>query len=280
MSTFYFHQERAVAFIDVLGFKGKLKEFEDEAVFHYQNYSDQEGDFESELLGVNYSKKANDFIKILDNSLKFLSVDEFRYYLFSDNICITTKEGTTKENLSELLNVVSNLYFEFASKGYFLRGGIDYGLFVDRDSIAVGVPLMNAYQIESSVANFPRIVLSENFVKQFEIYKTDNVGELEEGNIQNLILKSCEISYLNVFSRVFHLDEKTEFLTVFSDIIASKLEESKLHESVYLKFDWLAKEFNQFVDEYATNLAFLDPEEDPTQEYLETIKNLKITHAN
>src|SRR5690606_18436190 len=134
------------------------------------------------------SQKASDFIETFNHAISKLDPDKFSYYLFSDNICITAKNLNTNDekSLTELLLVVSELFFEFIQRGYFLRGGIDYGLFIDKSSIALGVPLATAYKIESTQAVFPRIVLSKEFIKQFEVYPSENVQEFTSLFISSL----------------------------------------------------------------------------------------------
>jgi hypothetical protein len=280
MSNYFLHKHRAVAFIDVLGFKGKLKEYETEAINHYNEYSDDDSEYDEDLLKKYYSKGANEFILTLEESLKILNKEVFRYYLFSDNICITTVNETTKENMFDLLNVISNLYYEFARKDHFLRGGIDYGLFVDRESIALGLPLMNAYNLENKVAVFPRIVLSNEFVKQFESFVDEEKLELEKSVIQDYIYKSCEIFYLNVFSQIKRIDDHIPYLTEFAEIIQKNLKVNSLNEQVYLKFEWLADEFNQFIDRYTKIDAYLDEDNIPDDNYISSINQLKISYVN
>lgn len=129
MENSYIYHCRAVAFLDVLGFISKLEEFEEEAMAFNLDHPNTESD-ESDLLDqVYYSAKANGFIKTFNDAVSKLDPQKFSWYLFSDNICITSKSSdfTDTESLTELLLIIAELYFEFMQKGYFLRGGIDYG---------------------------------------------------------------------------------------------------------------------------------------------------------
>ena len=279
----YIYSERAVAFLDVLGFKNKLVEFENEAIEFKNQTAAEIGDIDEDFEnGVFYSEKANDFIQTFEIAISKLDEDKFRYYLFSDNICITAKnviEGN-EGSLSELLLVISELYYEFIQKGYFLRGAIDYGLFIDKSSIALGIPLAIAYGLESGKAVFPRIVLSENFVSQLSQISLTGKSEITSVFEDSLIKKSCEINYLNVFNHVFKLDDKENFFENYNRYILENLNKNESSETIFLKFKWLAEEFNDFIDHYTSELAYRDVNVDPEEEFILKVKSLKIEYGH
>ncbi len=285
MISQYIYGNRAVAFLDVLGFQNKLKEFENEALQYYDNFvsanSDDDTD-EDEVGGrVYYSQKATDFIETFNKAISKLDNDKFSYYLFSDNICITAKNISNdgEKSLVELLLVISELYFEFVQKGYFLRGGIDYGLFIDKASIALGVPLATAYKMESSLAVFPRIILSKDFVKQLSNHIAIDEYEIDSILNSSLVKVSCEIQYLNVFNHIFKVEDKEYFFEKYNHYISENLLSSSVSESIFLKYKWLADEFNSFIETYTSTLAFYDENFDPTEEYIESIKQLKVSYG-
>lgn len=283
----YKYSHRAVAFLDVLGFQNKLDEFEKEAIEYYNasNIEDADETFDEENADLNspiyYSQKASDFINTFNSAISKLDKEKFSYYLFSDNICITAKSsGNNGENsLVELLLVISELYFEFIQKGYFLRGGIDYGLFIDKSSIALGVPLATAYKMESTQAVFPRIVLSKNFIKQLQDYSVDNVDGYSSILTSSLIKVSCDIQYLNVFNHIFKMDDKEYFFERYSHNINENLQSAVQKESIFLKYKWLATEFNSFIETYTSSLAFYDENFEATDDYIQIVKQLKVEYG-
>lgn len=283
----YRYSYRAVAFLDVLGFQSKLKEFENEAIDYRNSFTDDDSleDSEEDIVGnlpVFYSQKASDFIETFNNAISKLDKDKFSYYLFSDNICITANNLNTNDekSLVELLLVVSELFFEFVQRGYFLRGGIDYGLFIDKSSIALGVPLATAYKMETTQAVFPRIVLSKDFIKQFEVYPREGVHEFTSLFISSLIKSSCEIQYLNVFNHIFKVEDKEYFFERYNYNITENLNNSQSSESIFLKYRWLAEEFNAFIEVYTSTLAFYDENFEATDDFIETVKKLKVSYGH
>lgn len=272
----YIYGHRAVAFIDVLGFQNKLSVFEQDAIDYREMNIEDEDDID-ENSSVLYSQQASEFIETFDSAIKKLDTEKFSYYLFSDNICITAQNG--ESSLIELLLVICELYFEFVQKGYFLRGGIDYGLFIDKSSIALGVPLATAYKMESSQAVFPRIILSEKFIKQLKQYLPS--GESEFGSVltTSLIKQSCEISYLNIFNHIFKVGDKEFFLKRYYDNISENLSANKEKEHIFFKYKWLANEFNSFLNDYIDSYIYLDENFEATEEYISYLKQLKIANG-
>lgn len=274
----YIYQNRVVAFLDVLGFQEKLFQFEKEAISKLNQEKEQE--FENLEKGqFLQSIQADDFINTFLEAISKVDNDKFKYYLFSDNICITLNYDSDKNLLLELLMLISDLFYSFAQKGYFLRGGIDFGKFISQDRIALGVPLVKAYKLETETAVYPRIVISQDFKKIFEEYTTGNEQEIQLPIfIKSLILSSCENNYLNVFLKVFQTDEKEVYFKNIRESIIKNLEENRMKEKVYVKYEWLAKEYDLFIEHYTSNLAYLDSDSEPTAEYIDLIKNYKILH--
>src|SRR5579859_3901531 len=142
-----------VAFIDILGFSNMLPVFEQEALEN--DVIGEDGFHESETL--------NKLVDIFKSAVKLVKNANCKSYQFSDNLCITINfinDGTENPELFvEMLRLISMLMYEFVKEGYFLRGGVDAGWFLDADDIAVGMPLLTAYQLESKKAIYPRVLL-------------------------------------------------------------------------------------------------------------------------
>lgn len=281
MNSDYIYRFRAVAFLDVLGFKNKLNEFELEAKENRIIFEDEE---ETNTNGRYRSIKANEYIRTFLIAIEKLDRQKFSYYLFSDNICITSISYTSPSDLEDLLLIISELYFDLAKKGYFLRGGIDYGLFIDENKIAVGVPLATAYELERDVAIYPRIVLSENLVNQFQEFNNSGDKVFNHVFTEQLISSKDSVKYLNVFLHVFKSDyreQKEEFFSHFRSVIMHNLDENKTTEKIFIKYKWLADEFNSFIDDFVSILAFLDENINPEEEtgFLEFVKLQKIYYA-
>lgn len=256
------YQYRIVAFLDVLGFKSMLYEFEKEAL--------ENGKEDDKKL---VSQKATDFVNVFKEVTNLMDKFDCNYYLFSDNICLTVDPYHDKSLIVDILFTISNLFRKFSQMGYFLRGGIDYGLMLDEKSIAMGVPLANAYIMESERAIFPRVIMSKRFIKFIDNKSFDGHSQF---NIQNFIKKSCEINYLNLFYNVIKTDDKVTFFKQYKQVIEDHLSFNSGKENIFMKYKWIAKEYNDFLNNYIENIEYFEQDIEFTDEEIIKLKSLKI----
>lgn len=142
-----------IAYIDFLGIKERMKKENSYDSLHF---------LKALLAGA---KKKASFIQ------KINAIDDFSIKVFSDNIVIAQKlqAGIVNDQIISILNLVSLLQFEaFFQFDFPLRGGITIGeLFID-DSVVWGTGLIEAYQIESRLANYPRVIVSQKVIDEYE----------------------------------------------------------------------------------------------------------------
>lgn len=256
------YQYRIVAFLDVLGFKSMLYEFEKEAL--------ENGNEDDKRL---VSQKATDFVNVFREVTNLMDKFDCNYYLFSDNICLTVDPHHNNALIVDILFTISNLFRKFSQMGYFLRGGIDYGLMLDEESIAMGVPLANAYIMESEKAIFPRVIMSERFIQFID---DKNLDEQNQFNIQNFIKKSCEINYVNLFYNVIKTDDKVMFFKQYKQVIENHLSINKGKENIFMKYKWIANEYNEFLDNYIENIEYFEQDFEFSEQEIINLKSLKI----
>jgi hypothetical protein len=91
-----------------------------------------------------------------------------KFRLISDSVIISMeidKEDENKDTLCiGLLNSIWNLSKELIGLDIIIRGGISYGELYDDGNYIFGKALVEAVKLENK-ANFPRIILSEKFIK-------------------------------------------------------------------------------------------------------------------
>ncbi len=256
------YQYRIVAFLDVLGFESMLYEFENEAL-------ENKKEDDTRLV----SQKATDFVNVFKDVTNLMDDFDCNYYLFSDNICLTVDPHHNKSLIVDILFTISNLFRKFSQMGYFLRGGIDYGLMLDEKSIAMGVPLANAYIMESKKAIFPRVIMSDRFIEFIDDISFDETNQF---NIENFISKNSEIKYVNLFYNVIKTDDKITFFEQYKKVIEDQLFVNKEKENIFIKYTWIAKEYNEFLDNYVGNIEYFEQDFIFAQEEIDRLKSLKI----
>ncbi len=260
----YKYQKRIVVFLDILGFGEKLIEFEKEAI----NSCNGE-----DFISVNISN----LITVFKDAIKYINEIDCNYYLFSDNICLSIDAENDHSLHFETMFAITDLMQHFSNIGHFLRGAIDYGWFVDEKKLALGTPLANAYLLESKSAIYPRVLLSDRYLKYLDELEMN--GELSDEAIyykQYFIRKSCEITYLMPFFNVLKKTNKVEYFKNYQKQIIQNLSANSQKEQVYVKYDWLARTFNNFIDEYISIHLDMDSEIELLPSEIIDIQNLKI----
>lgn len=92
--------------------------------------------------------------------------------MFSDNILIYT-DGTTQENIESLLESVAMIQLYLIQEfNLFIRGGVVSGVLnhipKDADDFIVGSAIVDAHHIESHVAIYPRVVVSNDILQIYD----------------------------------------------------------------------------------------------------------------
>jgi hypothetical protein len=263
--------------MDILGFSNMLPAFEQEAL-------------EKDTLGedgYHESKTLNKLVAIIEDAVKLVKKANCKAYQFSDNLCITinyiSNETERPDLFVEMLNLISMLMYEFVKEGYFLRGGVDAGWFSDAESIAVGVPLVVAYQLESKKAVHPRVLLSKGFIDTLDEYSRSNkLSDTAAFLAEYYIVKDGEFGYLNPFFYITNFEDKEgkiDYIKTYSKVITEKLQQFKDDTRIGSKYSWLANELNQFIDRYVTNQAYLELDDDQldyNDSEISFIQSLKI----
>ena len=153
-----------VAYLDILGVASRMKiENQTEPLNKLYNLYKHIIDLADEEKGI--KKYAN-----------------IQFRVFSDNIIIANKLSNDfhqrKNDIDNLLGCVSNYACSTVgdSVGWLLRGGIAIGEFFINDTIVWGSALLRAYELENTIANYPRITIDYTVLS--EINYTENSSDI------------------------------------------------------------------------------------------------------
>mgnify|MGYP003571423978 CR=1 FL=1 len=200
-----------VLYIDILGIKDKMLNNESEI---YLNIITFFWDY------MNSWKK--DVIEILAAKKVFFKV-------FSDNICVAIPVSENENNITELcysiLTFAQIIYKSAIDKKLLVRGGIAYGdLYID-ENMVYGEALINAYILESKIAKYPRIVISNDFIKLLH----NEYNEEYELDFDNLY---C-IKFLNHINNV-----QTERESIYK-FLSKEIDKNTSNLDVQQKYSWV-----------------------------------------
>lgn len=270
------YTNQIVVFIDLLGFSNMLQTFEDEAL---ANSLAQEESYHE-------SVELNKLISIFENSLALIEQRNCTYYQFSDNICITINyinEGVEHAELFiEIIQLINILNYEFIQQGYFIRGGVDAGWFLEDKKMAIGTPLAEAYRLESKVAIHPRVMISAAYRKLLQqLIENGAFTEEQLFLIDKILKEDSENAYIDSFTHVLAFEDplsKRNFLNTYREKIVSSIALHKDNTKVLPKYEWSANAFNEFIDNYITNHHHFEIENALAEEDVQTLQELKITY--
>jgi len=233
------YSERYVLFIDILGFK---------SLIHKSRSKGQEENIVSRIVNV----LSLDRGAISDGYYQSRNVDkrsEPVFHTFSDFIVGSVE--VSPHGLDCLLFAAWHITEDLLSKGLISRGGLAKGqvVFQATDEIRSGFifgPAFNeAYLLESTIANFPRIVLSREVRKDFE-----STIKTKSGFWGTELIRKCDDgpSCIDLFA-AFRSESFLGGLGSPTDpaklalIINENLDENDDNPRVYEKIQWLARRF-------------------------------------
>jgi hypothetical protein len=96
---------------------------------------------------------------------------DFRATTISDAIALSS--SFSANGLAVLVDTICRLVLGALEEGYFMRGGLCRGLLYHDDEMAFGEAFIKAYRLESSVARYPRIMVTKQV---YDEAITSNVG--------------------------------------------------------------------------------------------------------
>ncbi len=193
-------EPRFVCFLDILGFSAMVEEYEND--LSSSVLQDIQGALEDSLtiLNLNKDEKTNEVLKHL------------KYQLFSDCISISLPYFDNQEDFINNFNLISTFtngfQYNLMSKGFFVRGGISIGSFYANDHIIFSKGLVEAYQLESKKAIYPRVLIDEKIINKLKKY---DISRIHYYGINTYVVKDDEnLVFLNPFKIITGLESQFE----------------------------------------------------------------------
>lgn len=202
--------ESIVAFVDMLGASKFINQKENES-----------------LNDVHYVYEyITDYLKPFADNVSLLKVKP-SFRIFSDNIVIsaTAEKNNIDESLLSVVLHVGIIQNYFLKREIPTRGGIATGGFYSDDIMIWGKALVAAYELENSVAIYPRVVVHPSLIK-----------ELDSGskNFKYLNKDIDELYYVD-YLKMLSQDHLSQFLSICDKNIS----ESKNDIRAIQKIEWL-----------------------------------------
>ncbi|MEG1141792.1 MAG: hypothetical protein RSE41_05015 [Clostridia bacterium] len=179
--------------------------------------------------------------------------------IFTDNMVVAYPiKCDGEEELEEILDNVSEYQFNLALEGLFVRGGISIGDFYINEDIVFGPALLDAHNIESKIACYPRIIMDDKTVEKLQ----KHIRYYEVAPQVSKVLIDTDgqwfLNYLNtIFKYYTQCNSNYEFERIQHELLLRhklKIEEMlflyKENIRVWDKYVWTANYHNYFCDLY------------------------------
>lgn len=179
---------------------------------------------------------------------------------FSDSIVLSIKVEDIDDFDVELLEIYY-LLINSIMKGFLIRGAIVYGKLIHTKDIIFGPALVEAYNRESKLAKYPRVIIDDAIVRDLNDLPDDKPREHKE----LIQFDSDGIQYIDLFhgisDRLDNFRQHAQFLLAYTNILLENLNNPKLEE----KINWLKEKLSHYFDYYGEILKFyLDPDMNET----------------
>lgn len=185
--------------------------------------------------------------------------------LYTDNLVYgapITNHMPAPTRLGFTVSAASHYQLELALQGTVLRGGIAIGRHHQSDTIVAGPALIEAHHLESQVADFPRIVLSDSTI---EAIATD-ISYWSHGQspyIQQLLIDEDERLFVSYLSASEEYDREArdwvKLVRRHRDLVVQNLRTTNGHRRAYRKWRWIADYHNFYVTSRGLPNALLVP---------------------
>lgn len=232
------YENSYVAYLDILGFKD-LSNNINNASYIYDIYNN--------LLNVKKDSKLYSFIESINVSI------------LSDNIIVSCIEEI--DNFYEFCRYIIFIQEQLIDKNIYFRGGIVKGELFHNKHMCFGPALVKAYLFEKELSIFPRVIVDEEIIKNFnkkrnEMYShsfdDDQDFDFEiDLNLKYLFIKDIDgLYYLNLFNFFYNLEFDDSVLNIISylrsNIVKNLICYNDLkHKRIFQKYSWMRTKYNE-----------------------------------
>lgn len=234
------YEERYCAFVDILGFSEIMAHL-GSGVVSFETVRD--------LLRSVYKKQDQEYLGML------LAAD-LRSQSISDAVCLSAKVSCA--GLMHLFAAIENLVLNLLYHGRFSRGAVVKGRLYHDGEIVFGEALVQAYHLETTVARYPRIMVTRDVALDVQSYLSD---ELCGNEFVNCVQRSSDGPYYFHVLRNIALvrDNLLESSTRFelikymneaAQLIQERFDEAVDNPAHFEKVRWLAAYWNRTSADY------------------------------
>jgi hypothetical protein len=234
MSVDIIYEKRVVCFLDILGFEKIVN-----------NSTNQElsiKDIALEKLNIIYNTYHMSF---------FTANDTLQITQFSDSLVISIQVDE-EDGVFWFLSRLKILIQELAKNKILCRGGVSIGDLYHHNQTICGPALIEAYKLESKIANYPRVILGQEILDIAKHYQgPQNTPTQVHLSLMKILGYDFDGFYFIDYFNNIETDNGTEeeLLEYFAQI-RYMIEEFIFHKDMKLraKYLWMCKKYNDAVE--------------------------------
>lgn len=234
------YQERYILFLDILGFKSLVSRIE----------KGNKLDLEKLEVITKFLQSMNEE-QAIANAQQDLASDKATYSIFSDSVVISV--AATKGGMISLLARVMGIPMRWMREGIFVRGAITKGRLLHTPEFLVGSAMIKAYDMESTLAQYPRIVIDKIVFNEAQKMLPP---EMQDWLNSTIFMDADGLLALEPFHPYYAsgvLGGETGSGAVFAeehlrkvrDEIQNALTEHVNNDRIRVKYHWLARRLNE-----------------------------------
>jgi len=230
MSIDLIYKKKIVAFLDIMGFKSIVKE------------SETDLSFQKHVIACLVELKEKEY----ERPPAFRKLERYHKTVtaFSDSIVITY-DAIDGDAVSSILFDIYCMQIDLVASGFLLRGAVTIGDVFHNGGVIVGPAMVKAYELESKVAIYPRVIVDPALINQtLTSWEDDPDIERKQQNLM-WILRSCENEYYFIDFLKCAADlgyAYSDFLKDLKVIIDKGLTAKDF--GVVSKYEWLKKYYD------------------------------------
>jgi len=257
LDSFLEYENRIVAFIDILGFKEIIKQSErslKKLQLLYQTlqfFKKRENPYKWNLQLIEVEEDAQ------KKGVTNFDIENLtKCTCFSDSIVVSVKYEDN--NINELTStLIANLAYigaHIMTEGILIRGGITLGKLIHLDNgIIMGQALIDAFQLETNYAIYPRILLSDKLIQRLNYPLNSKHERYPYHQYINRFEDGCvgfhQMIYFQVLQNSPFLEQNklTRELGKVRKTIIDGLDSNFELSNIHLKYQWLKREYEKLI---------------------------------
>lgn len=177
----------------------------------------------------------------------------WEYKIFTDNIVLGSQIISTPDSESlfgTIIPCVVNFQLEMVLSDFFIRGGWSMGDLYIGNNIVYGESLICAYEAESKLACYPRIVFTDKMMSNINKHLNYYDSPKSSPHFFHILRDEDDQHFINYLSDIISDDGyylvDYALLSQHKKIIESRLQQHKGELKIYEKYLWTAQYHNYF----------------------------------